>query len=120
MDVSALNIVSFNCNGVLGKLPAINELCLRADIVMLQETWHMPSQAVLFERINPGFAAYSVSAVDDSELLSGRPYGGLVILWRKTLGFYSKIIRFEDKSYCFENLYKLYGYNSSECLFAVL
>ena len=36
--------------------------------------------------INPDFLCVSVSAMDNSVLLSGRPYGGCSIIYRKSLG----------------------------------
>ena len=43
------------------------------------------------------FYARSVSAMDQSEnLLSGRPYGGLAILWRKNIENLCKIVTYDD------------------------
>ena len=91
-----LRFLSFNCNGALSKLPIISELCNKTDVLFLQETWIMPHDLGIFDTVNPDFFSYSISSVDVSEVLTGRPYGGLTILWRKTIAHICRVITFDD------------------------
>ena len=94
--MNKVRFISFNCNGAMNKLPVIRDLCDRADIVFLQETWCMPHDIGVFDSVNRDFCSFSTSAIDNGELLSGRPYGGLSVLWRKSLGTRCKIVTFDD------------------------
>ena len=91
-----LKIVSFNCCGVENKLPIINALCENNHIVLLQETWLLPHNLDILNNAHEDFDAYSVFAVDLSEGLIGRPYGGLSIMWRKNLSKFFDIVNFDD------------------------
>ena len=91
-----IKITSFNCCGVTNKLPIIKELCDENDIVLLQETWLMPHNLAVLEKIHANFSAYSISAVDCTRALVGRPYGGLSVLWKNSLSNLVKIVPFDD------------------------
>ena len=91
-----LRLVSFNCNGVKNKLPIIAELCQNADIVLLQETWLLPVDLPLMNSVHKDYNAFPISSVDLGELLSGRPYGGLSLLWHKNFEHCCQILNFED------------------------
>ena len=45
-----LRFLSFNCNGALNKLPIIADLCDKADVIFLQETWTMPHNLGVFDK----------------------------------------------------------------------
>ena len=75
-----LSLVSFNCGGVKNKLPVISYLCESADIVLLQETWLLPVDFSLVDNVHQDFSAFSITSADVSELLLGRPSGGLSML----------------------------------------
>ena len=92
-----LRILSLNCNGVPNKLPVIWDLCQNADILLLQETWLLPADVGLLDSVHSDFSSFSLSAVDDRELLVGRPYGGLSFMWRKSLAPALKIVTFDDE-----------------------
>ena len=97
MDINSdLKIISFNCCGVINKLPVIKKICEENDIVLLQETWLMPYNVGILDSVHRDFSAYSTSAVDCTQALIGRPYGGLSILWRKSLGSGVNIESFDD------------------------
>ena len=82
-----LRLKSFNCCGVANKIPVINELCDGSDIVLLQETWLLPSDVKMLDNAHYGFHAFFVSAVDMGVPLKGR----VSCLWRKDLGISIKI-----------------------------
>ena len=46
--------------------------------------------------MHPEFTSYGVSAFDSTELRIGRPYGGVAILWRRSLGKLAKILDFDN------------------------
>ena len=92
-----LRFTSFNCNGALNKLPVISDLCAFSDVIFLQETWLLSHDVSIFDNLNEHFLSFSISAVDSGELLTGRPFGGLSILWRKSIDNMCRVLNFEDK-----------------------
>ncbi|XP_028168859.1 uncharacterized protein LOC114358896 [Ostrinia furnacalis] len=81
-----LKAISFNCKSVTRSAEGIRALCQSADIIALQETWLLPHDIAYIAGIHPEFDCYSKSAVNTGDgLLRGRPYGGVAIMWRKSL-----------------------------------
>ena len=65
----------------------LHDVCERCDILFLQETWLCKQELDMLSTIHCDFYARGVSSMDDCEgIRVGRPYGGLGILWRKSLG----------------------------------
>ena len=95
-EINRLKIVSFNCCGVTNKLPIIQQLCDANDFVVLKQTWLLPHNIGSLDGMHRDFEAYSISAVDCTEALVGRPYGGLSILWRKSSSSTINIVTFDD------------------------
>ena len=92
-----LKLATYNCQGAKHKIPRISEICNKCDILMLQETWIMPHETKIFGNTHAEFESFSLSSVDTkSTLVSGRPFGGVSILWRKTISHLCKLITFED------------------------
>ena len=91
-----LRFASFNCNGALKKLNIIADLCATSDVVFLQETWAMPRDLHIFDRIDSNFNSYAISSVDHGQILAGRTYGGLTVLWRKSIDHICRVITFDD------------------------
>ena len=82
-----LHISSFNCNSFKSSVEFINSLMDCSDIAFLQETWLMPDELSLPSLVRSDVDAFSISSVDtSSRLLVGRPYGGLTIMWKRSLG----------------------------------
>ncbi|KAG7304665.1 hypothetical protein JYU34_010007 [Plutella xylostella] len=78
--------VSFNCKNVKRSAQCIQSLCVNADLVALQETWLLPHDITYLGTLDYNFGYTGKSAVDTSTgLLRGRPYGGVAILWRKSV-----------------------------------
>jgi exonuclease III len=78
--------ISFNCKGFSGAVGCVRDLCKSADIIALQETWLLQHDIPLLGTIDSDFAYTGKTAVDlSSGVLRGRPYGGVAILWRKSL-----------------------------------
>ena len=56
----------------------------------------MPHDLGIFHSVSPDFFSYSIYSVDISEVLTGRPHGGLTISWRKTFAQICRITTFDD------------------------
>ena len=90
-------IASFNCKNIYSSRKEINELLECNDIVMLQETWLMEFQLSMLNNLHSDFYAKGVTAVNiDNDILTGRPYGGLAILWKKDIAQMCKIVEYND------------------------
>ena len=75
-------------------IPLLKEVCMQHDVLLLQETWLTPYNIDFLDNVHEDFLCYSISAVRIDRPLVGRPYGGLSVLWRKSLG-----IKFSPKTY---------------------
>ena len=83
-----INICSLNCEGLSNAKPYIRHLIdsLACDILLLQETWLLESNLNQLNSLHPDFLAIGKSGVDERRgILPGRPYGGVAIVYRKTL-----------------------------------
>ena len=81
---SMLQIASFNCHSFKNSINEIQDLCKTGDLVFLQETWLSKVELSLLNDVDVNFHGIGNSAFNSYDaLLSGRPYGGLAILWRK-------------------------------------
>lgn len=84
--MNSINMISFNCKSVMRSEECIRRLCREADIIALQETWLLPHDIPTLGNIDPDFGFTGKSAVDTSVgVLRGRPYGGVAILWKKSI-----------------------------------
>ena len=89
-----LSFCTFNCRSLKSSVPEIYNLCCSYDMVFIQEHWLLPNELDLLNDIHYDFLAVGQSAVDISHgVLTGRPYGGTAILYRKSL--ISKITRIQ-------------------------
>ena len=57
-------------------------------------TWHAPLQNIHCEFYGDG-----ITSIDTTEgILLGRPYGGLAVLWQKSLNRFVKVMKLEDET----------------------
>ena len=64
---------------------------------MLQETWLYPDEFGKVSQISDTFQSFNVSSMSlDDKLLTGRPHGGLSILWNRSLSNSVKTTQYED------------------------
>ena len=84
-----LKIVSYNCRGWNSGSNYVNSLLDSCDICLIQEHWLFREnlQSLL---ISSDFLSVGVSGMDSYRLVTGRPYGGCGILYRKSL---SSVVR---------------------------
>ena len=72
----------------LNGLSMVKELCHKYDIILLQEHWLLKDNLCKLASIDNDFAYCDVSSMTykaSLNVLSGRPFGGVVILWRTNL-----------------------------------
>ena len=68
-------------------IPEIQRLCDSNNIIFLQETWLASDELQLLSTMHDQFYSQGVSAMDVRDgICRGRPYGGLAVMWRKSLG----------------------------------
>ena len=97
--ISCIRTVSYNCKNFISSVDEIRELCQVFDVIFLQETWLMDSELYKLSQVDSNFLAQGVSSMDTSnQLIRGRPYGGLAILWSKHLGCQCKPVIFKDNN----------------------
>lgn len=95
------NIVSFNCRSIKRSIEGVRILCQSADVVALQETWLLPHDLPLLSTIDDDFGCTGTSAVDTAAgILSGRPYGGVAVLWRKSVFEKVSVIECDNVRVC--------------------
>ena len=90
-----LKFFSLNCAGVTNMIPVLRDICNDHDVLLLQETWLTPDNLEFLNGVHEDFTCHSISAVDLGQPLVGRPFGGLSILWRKSLGIKATLKTFE-------------------------
>ena len=78
-----LRVGSFNSHGMgVGRIEYINELFSTVDILCVQEHWLFNDQIISFGNKIINAYIFGVSGMDESTLLTGRPFGGCAILWK--------------------------------------
>lgn len=89
---SNFGVCTFNCRSVKSSLYEVFELCNMCSIVCIQEHWLLPFELSILNNIHPDFIAVGTSAVDISIKLSGRPFGGTAIFYRRSLSHVIEVI----------------------------
>ena len=81
-----LRLGTFNAHGAnAATLSYIDSVINNFDFLLIQEHWLHKSKLHVFEDNVNGINCHGVSGMVESELHTGRPYGGCAILWRDTL-----------------------------------
>ncbi len=81
-----LRIVTYNCRSIKSSLSRVQKLCLDHDVILLQETWLYSHNLDFIHSVHKDFYAGGCSSIDSSQqVITGRPYGGLAILWRHAI-----------------------------------
>ena len=84
---SKLSIASYNSQGSgTGRIEYVQKLIDTNDFVLIQEHWLRNNQFPFYEKHVPGINTHCISAMDDTVVSCGRPFGGCAIIWRQTLG----------------------------------
>ena len=85
---SRLTFTTYNMFGFNQGYPLLRSICDSADIVMLQEHWLPPFDLHALDNVNSDFTAFASSAMSQavkSDILKGRPYGGVAFLIRNNI-----------------------------------
>ena len=94
---TTITISTFNCKNVRSSWDEIKLLCKDCDILFLQETWLLETDLVILSQIDPDFYCKGLSSMDSQNKLHlGRPFGGLAVLWRKSLGACVNPVVYDD------------------------
>ena len=92
-----LRVSSFNCRNIKSSIDNVRQLCDANDIIFLQETWLTFEELSMLKSVHADFYADGVTAMDTSSgLLLGRPFGGIAILWRQSIGDCIQIHKYND------------------------
>ena len=99
--MAGLSIASYNCNGFgTDRIKYINELAAKNHFVLLQEHWLLKTQLDKIDSEVLNVCSHSVSGVQCSELIVGRPYGGCSIIWQKDLNAKITPVPFTSSRVC--------------------
>ena len=80
-----LRIATFNMHDINNGLPMLNHLLSCNDIIIVQEHWLLENNFGMLLGNNNDFDVIAVSAMSkriSNEILRGRPFGGVAIMWR--------------------------------------
>ena len=84
-----LSVVSYNCRGFnVSKVSCIIKILQKCDILLLHETWLCSKQFQMFNEFFPSYKFVNVCGMDETELLLGRPYGGVTVLYKRDLVYF--------------------------------
>ena len=77
-----LNFASFNCEHADEvRLPFFRDIFKKCDFFLIQEHGLLKSKLSWFQEIGDNVGIHGVSAMEEDQLLRGRPHGGAAILW---------------------------------------
>lgn len=97
----ALSLSSYNCRGFnVSKVKLITILLEKFEIVMLQETWLLEKQVGSIGKYFPDHNTYGISGINDTVLLSGRPYGGLSFIYKKSISANIEPVHTDSNRFC--------------------
>ncbi|CAH0730742.1 unnamed protein product, partial [Brenthis ino] len=95
------NLVSFNCKSIKRSIDNVRHLCQLADIIALQETWLFPHDIQFLSGIDGRFGSTGTSAIDTAAgVVYGRPYGGVALLWNKSVFPNVSVVDCENPRIC--------------------
>ena len=92
-----LHIATYNCSGLGHTHRDFVNYILDAhsiDILLIQETWLLETDiANVLSSLHNDYLFTGISGMDSTRILHGRPYGGVAVLWRKSLAGNIKPVR---------------------------
>ena len=67
------------------------------DIILVQEHWLFPDELAYMSNLSCNFTSFSVTPMTiEDKLHRGRPYGGVGIMWNKSLSHCVEIVKYDD------------------------
>ena len=99
--MAGLRICTYNSHGLgTGRLEYIKTLFENHDIVLVQEHWLYESELHTFCDNISNINYHGTSGMLEHVVLSGRPYGGTIILWKGSLNFRISPLEINTKRMC--------------------
>lgn len=96
-----LSVVTYNSQGHgPDRLRYISQLLRDYDFVFVQEHWLFNSNICVLENALGNATVHAVSGMNEQELLAGRPYGGVAIIWKNDLKHKVQRISVPSKRVC--------------------
>ena len=102
-NIRNLSFISYNCQHADDvRLPHLQELFGECDFLLIQEHGLRLSDLNWFDRIDEsrGVCKHGVSAMEEGQILRGRPFGGVAIIWSHDLSCKVTPIPYESKRFC--------------------
>ena len=84
----------------MSKVKHVESLLANCDILPVQETWALSDQVGKLNQYFDEYNTYGASSINANELLSGRPYGGVSFLFKKSMSPNIKLIEIGSKRVC--------------------
>ena len=121
-----LRISSFNCNSLRKHVDVVRAVMNECDVLACQEIILLPDDIYLLDMIDENFMFVAVpSKTPNSDTFDGRPSGGLVIFWRKSLDisvevvaesdhFQVVIMRIGNEIFCVSKIYMPYDNKAAD------
>ena len=100
---NTLSIASYNMFGFHNGLSMLYDLCGSHSIIGVQEHWLRGDELIKLSRVHPDFNFYGASGMHkalSTALLRGRPFGGVGILWHRSLNSFITPIAKSDDGRC--------------------
>lgn len=96
-----INIGSFNIHGINDTKWSYLRHCMsNCEFMLIQEHWLHSSKFHMFSDNIDNIGSHCISGMDDSVLISGRPYGGCAILWKNALSCIVEPLTVSSKRLC--------------------
>ena len=91
----SMSFVSYNSKGFSeNRQRFLLEMIDDYDIILLQEHWLCDDQLGKLHSLHDSYSCHAVSGVDcSSDIISGRPFGGCAIFWKKSIKHNISIIK---------------------------
>ena len=93
-----LRVITYNCYNIKNSIQDICDLCKSDGLIIIQEIWLFQHEFSLLSTIlSSDFEGFGTTAIDISNgIFSGRPYGGVAVLIRKSIRKSCQIHSYND------------------------
>lgn len=92
-----IQVSTYNCQSAKRNFGGIQKLCNESDVVIIQEHWLFPSELSCLNNIHNDFVSFGISSMNPSnDLIVGRPYGGVAVLWKNNLSPFVRPVTYDD------------------------
>ena len=85
MEQRSSKLASYNCRGFKSSEDDVSQLFRDVDILALQEHWLHSKEFGVLSSVAEDVHYYSVSPMEENQILPGRPFGGVVLVWHSRL-----------------------------------